>query len=176
MTDGTCRSCADPAVATVAAAGVTGRVDYPMFVVTATDGTGPGGCLAGFVTQCSILPTRFLVCVSRENHTMALAARASALGLHLLGRDQLDVARVFGEMTGDRTDKFARVPWRSGVTGVPVLARCAAWLEGRVIERVDLGDHVGHVLDPVAGGGGGAAGQLWYSAARHLHAGHPPGG
>lgn len=164
------------AMAAVAAAGLVGRVDYPLFVVTAAGGTGPTGCLAGFVTQCSIVPARLLVCVSKENHTSAVASGAATLGLHLLGREQLDVAGLFGEQSGDRTDKFAHVPWHPGVTGVPLLEHCAAWVEGRVVRHVDLGDHLGHVLEPVAGGGGGEPGQLWYSEARHLHAGHPPGG
>lgn len=162
--------------AKVAAAALVARVDYPMFVVTAIADTAPSGCLAGFVTQCSIVPARFLVCVSKENHTMGTAAQTGALGVHLLGSEQLDVARIFGELTGDRSDKFAFVEWHAGVTGVPLLHECAAWFEGRVLDRVDFGDHVGHLVEPVAGGGGGAAGELWYSSARHLHAGHPPNG
>jgi flavin reductase (DIM6/NTAB) family NADH-FMN oxidoreductase RutF len=164
------------AQAAVAAGALVGRVDYPMYVVTASTDTAPSGCLAGFVTQCSILPARFLVCISKENHTIAVAEQARGLGLHLLGSDQLDLARLFGESTGDRTDKFALVDWHPGATGAPLLEECAAWVEGQVLERFDLGDHVGHLVEPLAGGGGGAPGELWYSAVRHLHAGHPPAG
>jgi flavin reductase (DIM6/NTAB) family NADH-FMN oxidoreductase RutF len=165
----------DEAVAAVAMSAVLQRVDYPLYVVTASDGHGTSGCLAGFVTQCSILPARMLVCVSKENHTAGVASRSDALGVHLLGEDQLPLAAVFGELTGDRTDKFAGVAWHPGSTGAPLLAECAAWFEGSVRGRVDLGDHVGYVLDPVAGGGGGHRGQLTYGRARHLHPGHPPG-
>lgn len=162
------------AAAATAAAAMVGRLDYPMFVVTAASGDEPSGCLAGFVTQCSILPARFVVCVSKKNHTRGVAAESRALGLHLLGHDQIGLAAVFGELTGDRTDKFSGVRWRRGTTDVPVLEECAAWFEGPVLERMDLGDHVGHLVEPVAGGGGGRPGVLWYSRARHLHPGHPP--
>lgn len=164
------------AQASVAASAMVGRLDYPMFVVTAIAATSPSGCLAGFVTQCSVVPARFLVCLSKKNHTADVAAHARALGVHLLGTDQLDLARIFGELTGDRTDKFELVEWHRGATGVPLLPNCAAWLEGPVLRRVDLGDHVGHLVEPVAGGGGGAVGELMYSSARHLHPGHPPTG
>lgn len=164
------------AKATIAAAALVSRVDYPMYVITASAETAPSGCLAGFVTQCSIVPTRFFVCVSKVNHTLGVAERSGALGVHLLGREQTDVARIFGELTGDRSDKFALVDWHWGATGVPLLEGSAAWIEGRVLERVDLGDHVGHLVEPVAGGGGGSPGELWYSSARHLRAGHPPAG
>jgi flavin reductase (DIM6/NTAB) family NADH-FMN oxidoreductase RutF len=160
----------------VAMAALAGRSDYPMYVVTALDGDEPSGCLVGFLTQCSILPARLLVCISKENHTASVAAGAAALGVHLLGEDQVDVAAVFGGHTGDREDKMARVRWHRGTTGAPILDRCAAWVEGRVRRRLDLGDHVGHLLDPIAGGGGGAPGQLRYAQVRGLRPGHPPGG
>ncbi|MGH8979885.1 MAG: flavin reductase family protein [Acidimicrobiales bacterium] len=162
------------AAAMVASAAMVDRLDYPMFVVTAFDGTERSGCLAGFVTQCSIVPARFLVCVSKENHTCGVAAWSAVLGLHLLGEDQLDLASVFGELTGDRTEKFDRVAWHPDPSGVPVLEHCAAWVLGKVLERRDMGDHVGHLLEPSAGGGGGHEGELRYARARHLHPGHPP--
>lgn len=145
-----------------------------MYVVTAADGDERSGCLAGFVTQCSIVPARLVVCISKLNRTFGLAARAEVLALHLLGEDQLDLAAVFGELTGDATDKLSRVAWHPGAHGAPVLDECAAWVEGPVLQRTDFGDHVGHLLEPRSGGGGGRPGQLRFSAARHLHPGHPP--
>ena len=156
-----------------AASGMVARLDYPMWVVTAASGDEVSGCLAGFVTQCSVEPARFFVCISKKNHTFGVASRASALGLHLLGEEQHDLAHVFGELTGDSADKFAVVDWHPGSTGAPVLAASAAWIEGPVLERVDVGDHMGHLVEPVAGGGGGSRGQLLYSAVRHLDPGHP---
>jgi flavin reductase (DIM6/NTAB) family NADH-FMN oxidoreductase RutF len=146
-----------------------------MYVVTAFDDNEPSGCLVGFLTQCSILPARLLVCISKENHTEKVAARAPSLGVHLLGEDQRALAALFGERTGDRDQKMGDVPWHPGATGAPILEVCAAWVEGVVRERFDLGDHVGHLVDPVAGGGGGARGELYYSQVRDLHPGHPPG-
>ena len=80
-----------------------------------------GGRLAGFVTQCSIDPPNFLICVSKVNHTLAVAEHSPGMGLHLLGEDQVDLARLFGEETGDVVDKFASVDWRLGSTGAPLL-------------------------------------------------------
>lgn len=155
---------------------MVGRLDYPMFVVTAADGDEASACLAGFVTQCSIHPPRYLVCVSKENHTFPVAAGAEGLGLHLLGADQHDLAAHFGELTGDRTDKLAGVAWRPGLTGAPVLEDCSAWVEGRVLDRVDFGDHVGHVVEPVDGGAGPFPGHLFFSQVKDLDPGHPAQG
>jgi len=85
---------------------LTEKVDYPLYIVTASSGEEMSGCLAGFVTQSSIKPVRFIVCISRVNHTYGVADRGTALGLHLLGSDQRDLAMLFGEASGDSIAKF----------------------------------------------------------------------
>ena len=162
----------DPAEAI---ASMVDRVDYPLFIVTVASPEERSGCLVGFATQCSIEPPRYLVCVSKVNHTWNLAKTADGLALHLLGADQHDMASVFGEETGDQTDKFDQVSWADGVTGSPILAECAAWLEGTIIDRVDVGDHVACVLIPVAGGYGTHPGEFTYPDAADIEPGHPAG-
>lgn len=51
-------------------------LDYPMYVLTVDGGAslGKAGCLVGFATQCSISPPKFLVCLSKRNHTHRAAA------------------------------------------------------------------------------------------------------
>jgi flavin reductase (DIM6/NTAB) family NADH-FMN oxidoreductase RutF len=53
---------------------------------------------------------------------------ATHLAVHLLSDEQRDLARLFGSETG-----------------------AAAWFAGRILHRFDLGDHVGHLTEPVAG-------------------------
>jgi len=102
-------------------------IDYPYFVVTVRSPEADmSGCLAGFVTQCSIDPPNFIVCISKVNHTLGVATHAQGMGLHLLGQHQVDLARLFGEETGDLVDKFASVDWRLGSTGAPLLVDAAA--------------------------------------------------
>ena len=82
--------------------------------------------MAGFITQCSIRPLRFIVCVSKANVTYGIAERSKTLALHLLGIGSGDVASLFGEVGGHEAEKFAKVGWSRGVTGAPVLADCVA--------------------------------------------------
>ena len=150
------------------------RTVYPLVVVTTVAADGErSGCLAGFLTQCSIDPVRFLVCISRANRTFEVVTRASVLALHLLGEDQDSEASLFGEETGDRTDKFARTRWHPGTLGVPVLDECAAWLVVGIVRRVDVGDHLGLVAYPIDGGPGTHGGVLSNRNAPPLEAGHP---
>jgi flavin reductase (DIM6/NTAB) family NADH-FMN oxidoreductase RutF len=124
----------------------------PLYVVTTVAAGERAGCVVGFATQASIDPPRFLVCISTQNRTWRVAKTATHLGVHLFGRERMDVVDLFGGETGDEIDKFEQCAWTEGVAGVPILDGAAAWFVGRVVDRYDLGDHVGHLLEPVAGG------------------------
>lgn len=154
----------------------TAGFDGPMAVVTAEARGERSGCLVGFWTQCSIDPVRFLVCLSKANHTFHVAAEAELLGLHVLERGdpaQLALARLFGEETGDETDKFARCAWTEESGGIPLLTDVHRRVVGRVLDRVDLGDHVGHLLEPVRVEADGRGEPLGLTGVLHLNAGHP---
>jgi flavin reductase (DIM6/NTAB) family NADH-FMN oxidoreductase RutF len=151
---------------------LTASLDYPMFVVTAAAGDDRAGCLVGFATQCSIDPARFLVCLSRKNHTCRVAAEAEVLAVHLLGRKQRGLAELFGTETGDDTDKLAQCRWTEGPEGVPLLDDCPDRFVGRVVDRFDVGDHVAHVVEVVEAEGTQAGPLLTFQAVRDLDPGH----
>lgn len=151
---------------------VIADLDYPMFIVTAADGRERAGCLVGFATQCSLDPPRFAVWLSKRNRTYRVAQGARTLVVHLPSAEQTDLAELFGGQTGDEVDKFVRCRWRPGPDGAPVLLDCRRWLAGRILEVFDTGDHVGFLLDPVAGAAEPWPGQLGFQAVRTLNPGH----
>jgi flavin reductase (DIM6/NTAB) family NADH-FMN oxidoreductase RutF len=151
-------------------------LDAPMIVVTTTDGHERSGCLVGFETQCSIEPRRWLVCLSKKNHTYGVAEKADVLVVHFLHRDQRPLAELFGGMTDDQTDKFRLCSWRAGSGGAPIVEGCD-WIAGRIIERHDVGDHVAHVLDVIDAGHeypDDGAPELGFQSVRGMKPGHPP--
>jgi flavin reductase (DIM6/NTAB) family NADH-FMN oxidoreductase RutF len=126
-----------------------GGLNYTMLVVTCRADEQRAGCLIGFSTQTSIDPPRFLVCLSRSNVTTRVAARAEYLAVHQLTREDVDLARLFGEKTGEDEDKFAQCAWSDGPHGVPILDRAPAWMVGRILSIGDGGDHAEFLLEPV---------------------------
>ena len=126
-------------------------LNYPMFVITTAAGGVTAGCLVGFASQTSIHPPRFLVGLSKRNHTFRVAAEATHLAVHVFDREHLDVVELFGERTGDTINKFDHCRWHAGPAQTPILDDAAAWFVGRIVERFTLGDHVGHLLEPVGG-------------------------
>jgi flavin reductase (DIM6/NTAB) family NADH-FMN oxidoreductase RutF len=150
---------------------IVGDLEYPMFIVTARAGDEPLGCLVGFATQTSIDPPRFAVCLSHKNRTFRRGRDAPVLGVHCVPADAEDLARLFGGETGDKVDKFARVEWHEGPEGVPLLDRCTNWFAGRVLARLDAGDHDLFLLAPVAGEAA-AEEEFTFHRAKRIEPGH----
>jgi flavin reductase (DIM6/NTAB) family NADH-FMN oxidoreductase RutF len=126
-------------------------LDYTMFVVTTAADGHASGCLVGFATQTSLEPPRFLVGVSKRNHTFGVAAQSGHLAVHVLSRRDIELARLFGGQTGDDIDKFEHCSWHSGPAGIPILDDAPAWFVGKTLSRIELGDHLGYLLEPIAG-------------------------
>ncbi len=148
-------------------------IDYPMYIVTTAAGGESAGCLVGFTTQCSIDPARMLVCLSVRNHTFRVVGQAGVLVVHFLSPANFELAKLFGEETGDEVDKFSRCRWRPGPGGAPVVEGVRGWVAGRVLTTVDAGDHTAFLLEPFAGEAAERPEpQLSFQQVRHLDPGH----
>jgi flavin reductase (DIM6/NTAB) family NADH-FMN oxidoreductase RutF len=150
-----------------------GELDYPMFIISTQADGERSGCLIGFATQISIHPPRFLVGLSHENHTWRVAQHADLLGVHFVPAEDTGIAELFGGQTGDEVDKFARCAWHEGPGGVPIVDSCPNWFVGRIVERIDAGDHDALVLEPIAARHAARESELTFHQARAIHPGHP---
>ena len=121
-----------------------------MFVVGAAADDDVDACLVGFTSQCSIEPPRFAVFLSKANHTYELArARPTSWWCTASAPTSTALAEHFGGTTAhDDPSKLTGCDWTPGPGGAPVLDDCD-WFAGRILERLDAGDHVAFVLDTV---------------------------
>lgn len=149
-------------------------LEYTMFILTLANGEQRAGCLAGFASQVSIHPPRFLACVSVKNRTYRVGQGVDTVVVHMVSRDALELAELFGGETGDEVDKFARAEWRPGPGGAPVLSALPNWFGGRVLERIELGDHVGLLLEPLEVHHGDSQAPLLFHRAKWIDPGHEP--
>jgi flavin reductase (DIM6/NTAB) family NADH-FMN oxidoreductase RutF len=148
------------------------QLDYPMFIATVAADGERAGCLIGFATQCSIHPPRFLAGLSDKNRTYRVAQGADSLAIHLVPEDAAELAELFGGETGDDVDKFERCSWRPGPGGVPLLDGCPNRFVGRIRERIEFGDHMGIVLEPVLAESDPVGAQLGFHRAKRIEPGH----
>jgi len=153
---------------------VVADLEYPMAIVTTAHGDERAGCLVGFTAQCSIEPPLVMVWLSKRNRTTRVARRADGLLLHFPSRHQGELAAVFGSQSGDEVDKFDQCGWEPGPAGLPLLTDCTRWVAGRIVERLETGDHVGHLITVFDAAAGEWDGQLGFQAVKNLNPGHAP--
>jgi flavin reductase (DIM6/NTAB) family NADH-FMN oxidoreductase RutF len=148
-------------------------LDPPMAVVTTVADGERAGCLVGFHAQCSVAPARYVVWLSKANHTHRIAMRSEVLAVHFLDRSQRELAELFGGTSGDDHDKFERCEWAPGLDGVPVLTACPHHVIGRRVALLDEGsDHVCVVVHPVEVGAPGGLQPMRLSDAADIDPGH----
>lgn len=107
-------------------------------VITADAGDGPVGLTATSVISVSASPALLVFSLSAFSSTAPALARAETLVVHLLGADQMGLAKTFST---SGIDRFADTSsWSRLVTGEPVLNHAPTWLRGRIVDRMQAGD------------------------------------
>jgi flavin reductase (DIM6/NTAB) family NADH-FMN oxidoreductase RutF len=154
---------------------VVASANGAMVVVTTAAGEQRAGCLVGFHSQASIEPRRYTVWLSKANQTYHVALLATHLAVHFVTNADRDLADLFGALSGDDVDKFARCDWEPGPGGVPLLRRCPHRL---IIARTTLlddgGDHVAVSGWPIAAHAAADFTPLRFADVRDLVPGHEP--
>jgi flavin reductase (DIM6/NTAB) family NADH-FMN oxidoreductase RutF len=127
---------------------VMGYFPTGVTVVTArTAGGAPCGLTANAVAAVSLDPLLLLVCLASASETHAHVLESNAFAVNLLDARSEDLARRFS--SGDRESRFEDLRIRVEVTGSPVLENALGWLDCRVSDVLEAGDHtivVGRVM------------------------------
>jgi flavin reductase (DIM6/NTAB) family NADH-FMN oxidoreductase RutF len=106
-------------------------------VITADAGDGPVGLTATSVFSVSAEPPLLVFSVSGTSSSAPTLRRADTVIVHLLGSDQLDIARLCAT---SGIDRFADTTiWDRLITGEPYFPSAHAWIRGRVVERMEAG-------------------------------------
>jgi flavin reductase (DIM6/NTAB) family NADH-FMN oxidoreductase RutF len=126
-------------------------IPYGLYVLTAA---GPDGTVAAatvnWVTQASFTPPLVAVGVKTDSHGHALVKASGAFALNVLGKGQQAMAFTFFKPASRDGQTISGEPFRPGTTGAPILERVPAWIECRLVDTVERGDHsifVGEVVD-----------------------------
>ena len=112
-------------------------------IITTRDDAGrPFGLTANAVTSLSLTPPLLLVCVDRKAESHAHFFTSKVFVVNVLSEEQEALSRRFAVSGGE---KFTDVPCRPGRLGALVLDGTLAYLECRIVETHEGGDHVIHL-------------------------------
>ena len=115
-------------------------------VVTVANGDELHGMTASSFAAVSLVPPLILVSLEKGSRTRTLVMDARHFGVNILADHQEALARSFS-LPGQKP--FENTKHRIGKNKLPLLEGAIAWLECRVFETVDAGDHdvvIGEVL------------------------------
>jgi flavin reductase (DIM6/NTAB) family NADH-FMN oxidoreductase RutF len=120
------------------------RLDREVWIVTSADVKRRGGLVATWVSSASIDADRpaLVIGVAPNHFTCELIDASKEFAAHLIGESQIELAWAFGIGSGRDRDKFLGLEASTAITGSPVLSDCLAWLDCKVISRLDTGDRV----------------------------------
>jgi len=146
------------------------RLPAGVVVITARVGDEFRGLTASSLVSISLDPPLVLVGLERESATRAAVLETKAFNASLLTRSQEFLADRFAGRAPALDLEWRTLPHRLGTNGIPLLDGCAAWLECRLVQVHQAGDHdicVGEVL--AAGIGSGDPLVLWDRTFWTLH-------
>ena len=125
---------------------VLGHLPTGVTVVTAFTPEGPAGLAANSVTSVSLDPALVLFCPAKSSETWPALREAGSFCVNVMAGGHAEVTRRFAQKGIDR---FAGVEWVTRPTG-PGLVDAVAWVECRLRQEHDAGDHTIVVADVLA--------------------------
>lgn len=119
-----------------------GRVVGSLCVVTSKQGEVSGAMLASWVAQATFDPPGFTVAVAKDRAVESLMATDRPFVLNILQEGKhLGLMKHFLKPFAPGEDRFTTIPWDAAENGSPILKDALAYLECRVANRMECGDH-----------------------------------
>ena len=126
-------------------------IPYGLYVLTAESKDGSvAAATVNWVTQASFEPPLVAVGVKTDSHAHSAIKESGAFALNVLGKGQQALAFTFFKPAARDGNTISGEPVRAGTTGAPILTNLPAYLECRLVDTVERGDHsifVGEVVD-----------------------------
>ena len=118
---------------------VMGHFTTGITIITAMEGDDPVGLTCQSFMSLSLDPPLVGFSPAKSSTSWPRIRQAGVFCVNVLTETQEDTCRVFAT-TG--ADKFRGVGWRPGESGSPILDDALAWIDCRIEQEHDAGDHV----------------------------------
>jgi flavin reductase (DIM6/NTAB) family NADH-FMN oxidoreductase RutF len=130
------------------------KLPYGMYVMTAVGSSGtPAASTLTWISQCSFNPPLVMIAIQKTSQMHEAVEASGELAVNLLGEGQREIAKAFFRAPAAEGDRFGDYRFEPGpVTSAPLLTDLPAWLEARVTDRVERGDHTVFVAEAVGAG------------------------
>lgn len=118
---------------------VMGHLPTGVSIVTGRGEDGPSGLAVGSFMSVSLEPPLVAVCPALSSTSWPPIEATGGFCINVLSEHQAELARRFAVSGGD---KFAKLDWRPGPSGSPILDGAVAWIDCEIFSRQAAGDHL----------------------------------
>jgi flavorubredoxin/flavin reductase (DIM6/NTAB) family NADH-FMN oxidoreductase RutF len=119
-----------------------GRIVGSLCVVTTKQGELTGAMLADWVSQATFAPPGLTIAVAKDRAIESLMHNGDAFVLNILAEGKhLGLMKHFLKPFAPGEDRFAGVNTQEAENGCPILSDALAYLECKVENRMECGDH-----------------------------------
>lgn len=128
-------------------------IPYGIYVLTARGSDDSvAAATVNWVTQTSFKPPLVAVAVKADSGAHGIVKSSRAFALNVLGKGQQKLAFAFFKPASVEGDTISGEKFRAGSTGAPLLDNAAAFVECRVVNSVEGGDHTVFVAEVIEAG------------------------
>jgi flavin reductase (DIM6/NTAB) family NADH-FMN oxidoreductase RutF len=116
-------------------------IPYGLYVLSTKAGDEVNAGTINWVTQCSFKPPLVAMGVKQDSRLYAMLKDSGVFALSFLASGQRDVAFAFFRPAKVEGNTISGQPFETHETGAPIISSAAAWVEGRVVGELAVGDH-----------------------------------
>ena len=120
------------------------RMSYGLYIVCSGNQDKGNGYISNSVFQVTAKPAQIAACCHKDNYTSKIIDKTGSYSISILHNEaETSVIDKFGYQSGEDVDKLQGMRVEYGGTGVPiVLNSVIAWIECKVVKKVDVGTHI----------------------------------
>ena len=127
-----------------------GRLASGVFIITAFDEQQPEGIMATWVSQASFKPPIVTAAFNKERPFLKLLKEGSLLSINVLSAKNMDIFKAFARPASEES-RFNGLKLSEHGSAGPVFAKAVAYLDCKVLQLVETGDHVLTVAEVIGG-------------------------
>ena len=126
---------------------------YGFYAISSRNEEEQNVMVANWVMQSSFEPRQVVAGIQKTSFSHGILEKDGSFVIHLFHKENSDAIRPFTKGRAKNPEKFANAEYTPGpVTGAPVLAGAAGYIECRVLQILDTGGDHSLVVGEVVGG------------------------
>ena len=116
-------------------------IPYGLFVLGTRQGDTINGAAINWLTQSSFHPPLIAMGIKRDSDAFAHMKDSGVFALSMLESGQKDMAFALFKPTDHDGNKLNGYAYEEAGTGAPIFVDAPAWVEGKVTDIIERGDH-----------------------------------